>query len=565
MRLADLLPEGWQPTEFGRKATILPSVEGPNHRAYTQPTPGVPALGLRMRLNAAAGKMAPFPDVWELYVKSEAVGQAIAAEFVRDELGVPGVPQDSLPFLAAIPEVDDVWGYAWDAFNHVAARPNAAMLPVSIIKNWLPVASRHPFDRILPALRPRTRRFLNEQHDRISAIVVTGLLESMETSRQFNEEPPALDPGMLTVEVGDAPSAVEHLTAVLTGRTSTGKIISQSQTVGMEDHLELDTADGLLQVPLLLSEVRHWMISQRYLSPEEIRQTVAEWAELSQGAYRKALTFPAPLPEDVLRESMSRILNHPAVRGLAPFMTMAVHGLPHIGRLVSFTEGSELAAAVGMFAVGVALRPAAHERLRELVDRASARLADLPGDQRERTLPAIEAARGALTVLAQDPPSAYAREHWTPHLRAADGERVALGEFRMAQHPGPDAKIVGVSSRPSWDDRQDTYSLLPSAKAFTQVRRAPRADDPGSAEVLAESAPQPLPFDKAYIVSVRGDGRTAELTMRDDTGKAFDYARLVDFLFATDPVLTALPRDTSVVVMGADVAGEPSHDPLEQP
>ncbi|WP_344285829.1 hypothetical protein, partial [Streptomyces hebeiensis] len=45
----------------------------------------------------------------------------------------------------------------------------------------------------------------------------------------------------------------------------------------------------------------------------------------------------------------------------------------------------------------------------------------------------------------------------------------------------------------------------------------------------------------------------------------FDYARIVDFLFAVDGHLTAASPETAAVVTGADLAGPPIGDPLENP
>ncbi|MGO4429303.1 hypothetical protein AB4Z54_63870, partial [Streptomyces sp. MCAF7] len=57
------------------------------------------------------------------------------------------------------------------------------------------------------------------------------------------------------------------------------------------------------------------------------------------------------------------------------------------------------------------------------------------------------------------------------------------------------------------------------------------------------------------------------LRVQDVMDVEFGYARVVDYLFARVPELTATSWDTAVLVVGADVAGPyaPGRDPLEWP
>ncbi|MGO4430985.1 hypothetical protein AB4Z54_72480, partial [Streptomyces sp. MCAF7] len=101
------------------------------------------------------------------------------------------------------------------------------------------------------------------------------------------------------------------------------------------------------------------------------------------------------------------------------------------------------------------------------------------------------------------------------------------------KHTDAQGKPVGVSSRPAedWQDgRQNTYGLLPRVKGFTQVRRAAGPQGPGRAPVVEESPAQRLPFDKAYLVGLRGNGTAAGLATQTDV-KTVDYEGIVDFLF----------------------------------
>ncbi|MEK8171906.1 hypothetical protein NKH77_28780 [Streptomyces sp. M19] len=83
--------------------------------------------------------------------------------------------------------------------------------------------------------------------------------------------------------------------------------------------------------------------------------------------------------------------------------------------------------------------------------------------------------------------------------------------------------------------------------------------------VPVEGALERAPFDRLFLVGLDGDGRAAQLLMRDGASVPFSYGRVVDYLYARVPALTAVSADTAVLVMGADVAGPPSRDPLERP
>jgi hypothetical protein len=480
-------------------------------------------------------------------------------------MGTPDLSPGTLPFLSAIPDVDDMWGYVWSGFNHIAARPTAAIATAyvgkTLIKGWLPLALRLAPDLVLPAVRPRTRMDFSDRLEAISETFIDALMTLVERRNPGDPNKPPLDRRIFDVQVGSAPSPREHIAAVLTGRTSQGKTVDQSDAVGMDDYPQLDTANGRLNQALLLGEGRHWSASAPLLAPEEIRRGLAAAKQFGREAYRHAEKYPAPLPDDVLRESVRRVVEHPAVQGMARFFASARVG----GRSLDPVMGTRLARDVGLFAVGEPLPPRTREQLAALVDKVAENLPTAPPEARDHLRSVVEEARAALAVLDQEPPSAYAQENWAPHIVTVDGRRVPLGELWRLSHRGPQENIVGVSSRSLTDGRLDTYSLAPLAKQYTQVRRIPRLDDPSHAEVTAESTPQPVPFEAPYVVGVKGDADTVRLALESGGEREFTYLRLVDFLFATDPVLTALPRGASVLVMGADVAGPPSHDPLSQP
>ncbi|WP_280888830.1 lonely Cys domain-containing protein [Streptomyces sp. LBL] len=568
MALADLLPaqDGWKTTDLGDKAVVGPTPVRTN-LAYVQPTPGMPALGLSVLQDAAVDRLWPGP-LEKLEAASRLFGMRATAEFLRRFTGRSDIPEIVVPFFSSIPDVDDIWGYLRFAYAHTVARPVGAMLvqlPSSafMAKNALAVASRHPMDRIWRALRPRSRDFFNTRHDSISGHLAMTLAKLLEHYRQDITPDKPFFPGFFDATIGDVPSAREHTTSVLTGRTSQGKVVTQKQMVDMDDYPTLDTDDGRLEIPLVLTELRHFAYDSQLMTPEDIRRAVAELSKLSREVYQRALTYRAPLADDVLNESIVRILDNPVVRGLAHFVHLALMaGLPQAEgepwKLMSTGDSQRIARALGAYALGTPLPDPVHQALRTAVDEAAGLLDTVPPQLQPQYRTLVERAWAALDVLA-DPALTPPVLPWVSELVALDGSRVLVDRVMVVKHRDADRKPVGVSSRPvqDWQDaRRHAYGLLPEAEGFTWVRQGP---------VPLESPVQPLPFDKAYLVGLRGDAGGAALALSDGTDAVFDYARIVDFLFAVDGDLTALPPESPVLVTGVDLAGPPVDDPLEVP
>ncbi|WP_307825443.1 lonely Cys domain-containing protein, partial [Streptomyces sp. MBT55] len=570
--LADLLPadDGWTVTELGGK-TLVGQTPVRTNRAYVQPTTGFPALGLSLLQDRAVDRL-PKGAIGAVEASGREFAMKATAEFVRAVTGRTDVPDVVVPFLAPVPDVDDLWGYLRFAYAHAVARPTGVILnqgPAAfMVKNGLAVASRPALDRVLRALRPRARGFLDRHHDTVSAGLAATLGRLLDLYRRTITPDKPLFPGYFDATIGDVPSAREHTTSLLTGRTSEGKAVTQKQTVDMDDHRypTLDTDDGRLDIPLVLTELRHFAYDgEQLMTPEQIRQAVAELAELSREAYRRALAQRAPLPDDVLAESLNRILDNEAVRGLAHFVQMVLMaGLPQPSgsprRLMSVGESQRISRALGEYALGTPL-PAdhpLHRALRTAVQEAADAVDTLPPGHRPRLQAMVTAAQGALEVLA-DPERTPPPLLWASELIAADGSRVLLDRVLAVRHRAADGTPLGTSSRPDqdWQDaRRQTYGLLPEVVGFTYVRPGP---------VTLESPVQNLPFHDAYLVGLRGGPETAALALSDGSDAVVDYARIVDFLFAFDGDLTALAPHRPVVVTGADLAGPPSADPLETP
>ncbi|WP_037805177.1 toxin glutamine deamidase domain-containing protein, partial [Streptomyces sp. NRRL F-5135] len=487
MSLAALLPaqDGWTVTELGEKAVVGPTPIRWG-RSYVQPTPGVPALGLSALLDDAADRL-PLGSVQASESSSREFGMAATAEFLRDFLGRSDVPAMSVPFLAHIPDIDDIWGYLRFAYAHTVARPTGTILnqgPAPFMaKNALAVASRPALDRVLRALRPRTRDFLNLHHDGISGNLAVVLGKLLEMYRKAITPDKPFFPGFFDATIGDVPSPREHVTSVLTGRTSEGKVVTQKQMVDMDDDRfpTLDTDDGRLEIPLVPAELRHFTYADDpFMTREDIRRAVAELSKLSREAYQRALTYRAPLPDDVLLESIRRILNNPAVRGFTGFVHMVLMaGLPKVGggshRLMSVRDSQEAARALGAYALGTPLPDSVHRALRSAVDEAAGLGGTVPPSHQPQLRALVEAARGALEVLA-DPERTPPVLPWVSELVAVDGSRVLLDRVLVVEHWDAGWKPVGVSSRPDqdWQDAwRHAYGLLPEVSGFTHVRRGP--------------------------------------------------------------------------------------------
>ncbi|MFJ4896111.1 hypothetical protein ACIP5U_40075, partial [Streptomyces sp. NPDC088788] len=573
--LADLLPseDGWLTTELGDRAMVGQDLAGA-HRAYVQPTIGLPVLGLSLLQDRAVDRLPTGNPVAIVDVMGRLFAMRSTADFVRalTRRTDADVADEVIPFLAAIPDIDDMWGYLRFAYAHTVARPTGVILNQGpnafVIKNGLAVASRMALDRVLRALRPRSRAFLDKYHDGISVLLAISLSGTLDVLSRATASEKPISSVFFDAAIGDAPSVREHTTSVLTGRTSEGKVVTQQQTVGMDDdtYPTLDTDDGRLDVPLVLAELRHFAYDgETLMTPEEIRRAVAELSQLSRKAYQRALLHRAPLPEDVLRESLSRILDNKAVQGLAQFVRVVLTaGLPQpdnfVRRLMSVGESYEVARALGQYALGTPM-PAGHpvhQSLRTAIDEVVDAMETIPVSLQPKFRHLVDAARGAMEILA-DPDQTPPPTVWVSELVAVDGSRVLLDRVLVVRHRDFEGKPVGTSSRPlqEWQDGlRDSYALLPEVTGFTYVRRGP---------VAGESPVQTLPFEGAYVVGLRGGPAGAALALSDGTDAVFDYVRIVDFLYAVDGDLTALPPERPVLVAGADLAGPLPADPLETP
>ncbi|MGX9229132.1 hypothetical protein ACWV95_28790 [Streptomyces albus] len=175
---------GWEVAEGGKRARIFPHPPGYDGRVYVQPTDGVPAVGLRGLQDLAARRLT-LPMTMPMLFAGKAFGRWLAQQFVVDTTGHEA-PVELMPFLSAVPDVDKMWGYGWLLFGHVTATPANDLVSVArgmagagLVKNMLPVASRHPFDRTLLSMGRRIREFLDGHHDEITAAAAEKMTQTL--------------------------------------------------------------------------------------------------------------------------------------------------------------------------------------------------------------------------------------------------------------------------------------------------------------------------------------------------------------------------------------------------
>ncbi|MBP2068828.1 lonely Cys domain-containing protein, partial [Streptomyces iranensis] len=287
---------GWTPTEWGTRTLVGLAVVDSSDSSYFHLTPGTVTLGLGALQDLALDR-ANEPILEAVTVSMRFFGQQTTTAFVNRFLGDDGAQNDLVPFLAAIPDVDEVFGYGWWGSQHAAAWPIrnifAAITSENVLtKNFLLVASRNPMDRVRRTLRPRTRTFLNERYDELTGMLFSHLSELLEFHRVRVTPDKPFDAGFFDATNGNVTTR-EYWTAILTGRTSQGTAVAQREIV--TDDYELDTDEGRLDVALVLPELRRFGYGSAFMTPSEISRAVEEVSGLSLSAYERARSLPAPL------------------------------------------------------------------------------------------------------------------------------------------------------------------------------------------------------------------------------------------------------------------------------
>ncbi|NUS87909.1 MAG: hypothetical protein HOY75_35695, partial [Streptomyces sp.] len=572
---------GWTLTEAGHLTTVNPLALGYNGRDYVQFSLGGAPVSRMMAWDHAIDRLGT-EQTRSLFVAGRRFGAQAAGELVG-WLGYRGAAvADPLPFLAAIPDVSEVWGYGWMAFTQSAAGPVGPAFAGlgTLFKNRLSVASRNPFDSVRRALRPGTRDFLDRRHDQLSEIAHTAMRGEVERTFAFHRPGTAVPDGFFDIGTARRPSPREHLTFALTGLTSQGRRIGQYESVGMDELPGLDTEGGLA-VPLAADEFRAYGIDGWLMTEEQIGQAGAELVELGRRMYEEAVAARVPLSPEVLVRSVERIVNHPVVLAFAPFLPLAGNGVPRVDGpprpLLTLAEGMTVARALAGYALGHIRLPADSPEYRLMataVGEASALLesGSVPAGVRARVEEVIRSAATVLTAVHEAPPPTI---EWREEVEALDGTPVLVDRVSLVRHRNASDVPVGVSARRdgAWQQGQESYGLLPLVEYVPEARWGPGPEGAaGTPAVVSDGSWEEAPFGRVFLVGLDGDGTAAWLPVRSEDGSgesavAFGYKAVIDCLFACAPELTGRPEDTDVLVAGADVAGPyaAGRDPLEWP
>ncbi|MER6961975.1 hypothetical protein, partial [Streptomyces sp. NPDC000618] len=505
---------GWRTEPAAAGLLLPPQVTGAEHLLFPQATLGVPTVGMRA-LQDFAMKRLVNPRLVQIMGAGRLFGARLAAAFVRDVTGNAEVVPAHVPFLSVLADVDEVWGYGWLLFGHAGARPLATVHDHDLLKNTLLGASRtfltgdpdRP-DRpgVLESLRPRTRAFLDREHDRIRGNFEQSLRNLVnEHQRILHGE--AMDlRGFLDVP-GPLLTVGEYLTATLRGldalpglpeirarlpREAELAAEVHLKATGMEGHGQVDTDQGHLAVELMLMEIRQALTGANLATQESLQHTVTELTALARALYERAVRFREPLTDDALRDAVGRITGHPVVRAFAPFLAMATTWwLPTTGGdarpPLTPVQAQSVAETLALAALGSPPTPETRARLTRLIRvvvssaRVSAdkhpqaldeatreRVLNLARDA-EKALPLLGQAGGFVSEVEQDSDLPDGGAHDSDMANARDRSQVPDGMFRHS------------SSGPSDPNALSEIMARATPAGETADARVPATADSGSA------------------------------------------------------------------------------------
>ncbi|MEU7289606.1 hypothetical protein AB0A81_30745 [Streptomyces flaveolus] len=303
--------QGWQLTAAGDRIQVAPSVAGAGHPTYTQFTVGVPAGGLTIMLDLVMTRLSR-PAFAPILEGGRAFADRIAAAYAWALLG-RDISREQLPFLTGVAGLDDLHGYAWLLFNHVAAGPvRSRFFPASLVKNMLPAASRTPFSVIRSTLPPQVRSFLDQNEGPLVTTFTAMLRHVLGQYRPASgTNLPDDTHNVLDETTWSGITHRNYLIAGIRGTTPHGTEVSQAETVGMTDYHEMDTNDGRIAIPLALLELRHFGAHQ--LSDDEVAGALDQIARASRFAYSQAERFQGGNNAGLSAAEATGVLLHPLV------------------------------------------------------------------------------------------------------------------------------------------------------------------------------------------------------------------------------------------------------------
>ncbi|MGW4995779.1 hypothetical protein ACWEQ3_50970, partial [Streptomyces mirabilis] len=384
--------QGWAVTETGASIQVSPSPSGAGHPAYTQFTVGVPAAGLTPVLDLVRSQLTPpVAFLAPLFDSGRIFADRLAVAFASERLGRTVTPYQ-LPFLTAVAGLDELHGYAWLVFNHVAASPiNRRFFSNQLVKNMLPAASRTPFSVLRGSLTHPVRTYL-ERNEAATIELVEVVLRQL--AGHYRSRLPGARDDTQHILDETTPSGMSHrnyLINALRGTTPQGSEVSQSETVGMTDY-ELDDNGGRIGFPLALLELRHWSTDAtlrthgtdpRFMTDRAVEVAFDQIGRTANYAYRQAQRFGGENASGLAPAAARAILEHPLVAPVAmAFQALGVLKVPGAGmaadRILPASERAFVAQRLAAHAAGDRLSYEVQDRLASLLPTLKRALEPMP-------------------------------------------------------------------------------------------------------------------------------------------------------------------------------------------
>jgi hypothetical protein len=297
-------------------------------------------------------------------------GHAVAADFIRN-MTRQLVGPDLVPFLAEVEGIDEIYGYSWLLFNHVAARSLKSRFYSSefAMKNMTPLASRTDFTRTRGQLSPAVQKFLSENGAEVTRRFVEALAKAIKgAGGKVPEE--ASD---MLAEDGDYHNVTvaQYLETTLTGNVAGRGPVNQRDGIGMQDLDKLDTNEGAMRIPKSLYEYRSFFVSGYRQTPDEAQAVFEKVADVGRADGSLPRITPHASKEAIAFE-VERIIQHPVSR-VAPLLLFAQQAAlrpspqanPQL--ILSPMDANQIYRSLAKVAAGEAVDPALRAGLKKII------------------------------------------------------------------------------------------------------------------------------------------------------------------------------------------------------
>lgn len=405
--------DGWKIDEIANDLYIQAVNPKAHLHAYTQYTVGVPVDGLAAILDMAVSGLSA-SDFSPFFTAGRDFGLGIAAEYATQLTGRT-VRLQEVPHLTNVPGVQQILGYSWLVFNHVGAVPlwRRFFSGSTVVKNLLPAASRAPLHEIHQALNTDVKNFFAGHHQQFADRFISALNDNFDvygkTRENRFEEELGLDSetgiGIADMTLGDM------LNSALRGdsETASGDVITQDDIIGMKNDFPLDTNDGQIAQPLVLIELRHFVLDSHnfmehggFSSPREVSLSFQRTAEVARAGFQHAQALQEQLrsgasPAHQARRTLDALSAWTSLSDAAQQISVR-HGSGTVRQLLTAEEAERIRGWVDSFAKTGTVEPALSSRLQALL--ATTKDLKLPLKRANTADPLAEATGAARALLA---------------------------------------------------------------------------------------------------------------------------------------------------------------------